>query len=247
MLVLGLFQRCESGSSSMCQQTLEWTDERREDFWNYILHRERHNVRNVISIHDFEYRNMTFCTIDEATQLVLDIFLNEIYFVSDSIQINPQWNGLKIQDWQKTSKIVSVLIYADDVEISRLISQLLNGQDFPVTFMSERSTYSVVRGTNVVTAFDYIRRNTDRLLNRLGYGKRLKTVKFIKNIAIIFIQTDYFNYKEEFEDFFTEYKKLGACFFFYKLNITKGKEVDQLLHTLMQNSIIDFRILFGET
>ena len=217
MIILGVFQSCENNetcSSPRCQQTLEWTNKQREDFWNYILKKGRHNVKNVISIEDFEYRNLTFCTSEQAFNLVLDVLFNEKYFVSNSLQTKPQWNGLKIRKWQKTSKIVSMLIYVEDVEISRLLSQLLNGQDFPVTFMSEGSTYTVVRGNNVVTAYDFIRRNTDRLLNRLGYGKRLKTVKFINNVAIIFIQTDYFNYREEFEDFFTEYKKLGTCFFF---------------------------------
>ena len=145
MLFIGLFQQCSSKnidqhqknitSSNVCQLAIDVANKNKTQFWRHVLDIDRYRINHLLSAHDFQYLHFSFCTFEEAVEIGLKLKLNKMFYVSNETQSRPTWNGKAITNWQRSSRIIHIFVYASS-EISHFYEQFFYDNNFAVSILN---------------------------------------------------------------------------------------------------------------
>ena len=156
MLFVGVYQESLAGSS-YCQSAMRKSDEWKEEFWKSIIGKFQH-VDNLMNFDDFTYTERTFTDVDQLVDTIIDLKLNQSYFVDDKREHDPTWNRINIKSWNTTSRIMIVFLYADE-QGSLVASKLLYGEDYVVFLLNQNNMGSIIGDSNIHSTNDFLKTN----------------------------------------------------------------------------------------
>ena len=267
MLIIGLFQQnCSSTNSSnhtltdstLCQAAIEGANTRKQEFWRFMIRQAEYRINGKMNVDDFEYEAKSFCHQQEAVQFLIDVKLNQSYYINNATQGKPKWNELDIQNWRFTSRVIQIIIYSEDVATSNIFRSVLYGEDFIVTFINHNLA-DHFGGSNIDINANFLDYNAKRLMAQINseFAERFYDRKNderrnndVHYIGIIYIPGSSLIYEKEFEYFYqnyvmTMYQELKLCHFVYNLNISDANDVNNLAKNLINDTDLKFLILYG--
>ena len=145
LLFVGIYQEGLKGSS-YCQSAVRKSDKRKGQFWKFMMEKGNFKIDNLMNFDDLAYIEKAFTGVDQLVNIIMDLKLNQSYFVDNEFEQDPTWNRKKIKSWSTTSRIMIVFLYADEQE-SQIARKLLYGEDYVVpvsyTHLTLPTIYSV--------------------------------------------------------------------------------------------------------
>jgi len=258
MLFYGIFQQCPIDqvvtNSKLCQSAVQHANRDKNKFWKFILEKGKFKINNLMSENDFLYIHETFCSQDEAARIAINLKLNHSYFVKKSTNAEPKWNGKEIRNWNTTSRITYVMLFAS-TQFSTFFSEVFLGEKFIVTFLNEDfQLSSSFEDQNLYTSSKIFAMNTNTLMNNIdsefNKGDKHYRRNQINYFGIIYIPSDSVILNIEFEmlnkKLLEKYKQFQKCFFVYKLNISDATEVNSLVDRIELDKKLKNLIVIGE-
>ena len=205
MLFIGLYQQCSSTTtinqhlknttSNICQSAIDVSNQNKTRFWNHVLKVQPYRISHLLSPQDFEYQYFSFCTFQEAVEIGLKLKLNKIFHVSNETQSRPTWNRKMITNWQRSSRIIHILVYASS-EISHFYEYFFYNSNFAVSFLNTDFKLSAfLSNRNLISHEDSIQTNAQKLFDVLVYRK-------ITKFAVIYVQGSSNIYQLGYKTFF---------------------------------------------
>jgi len=264
MLFIGIFENCPTSKqheqqaltdSMLCERAIYEVDSSKNEFWDFAIERGEYDLENITSSADFEYQTHTFCTHQEATEIAINIKLNESFMVSNATKAQPKWNKKLVDNWSKSSRIVFVIIHSSREEVSDFYREVFLGENFVVFILDNKYTLPLSYvGGNVHAATDSLKHNSEKLLYLIDSAtwtnKENYHAKYPLNyFGVIYIESDYVLYKLEFEYLYENYlmkhyRELQKCFFVYRLDMT-NESIETLIHKLNADNDLHFLVFIG--
>ena len=264
MLIIGIFEHCSPTleqnqtltNSMMCQKVIDEANSNKNEFWKFAVERGKYDMENIFDAHDFVYQKYNFCSLAEAIEIAVNIKLNESFLVTNITQSQPKWNKRIVQNWNRSSRIIFVMIYSSRNEISNFFRDVFLGENFVLFFLDESYVLSsFYLNNNVHTASDFLKTNSERLLYHIDsatwdYKENYHPINPLTYFGLIYIEGDSLLYKLEFEYLYKNYllkfyKDLRKCFFIYKLNMTDEGSLEDLTNKFINGKYVNFIILIG--
>ena len=251
MLFVGVYQEGLSGSS-YCQSAIRKSDERKEEFWKFMMEKGNFKIDNLMTFDDFTYTEKTFTNVDQLINIIIDLKLNQTYFVNNELEQDPTWNKKKIKSWSHTSIIMIMFLYADKQK-SQIVRKLLYGEDYVVLLLNQNNVESIEDG-NIHSTNDFLETNAKKLMSQIALQitqKEARPSYGIKYFIVVDIKGANLIYKMEFEYFYNNYvmkyyKELKRCHILYRLNISDEADISNLVHHLVNDQFLNFVIVFGD-
>ena len=252
MLFFGIYQEGLKGSS-YCQSAISKSDERKEKFWKFMMEKGNFKIDNLMNFYDFKYTEKTFTRVEQLVNIIIDLKLNQGYFVDNEFEQDPTWNKKTIKSWSTTSRIMLVLLYADEQK-SQIARKLLYGEDYVVLLLNENNMDSIEDG-NIHSTNDFLDMNANKLMIQIATHMKEKnhaSVEFgIKYFMIVEIRGNNLIYQMEMEYFYNNYvmkyyKEFKRCHILYRLNISDWSDIDNFLQHLINDKLLKFVIVFGD-
>lgn len=151
---------------------------------------------------DFTYTERTFTDVDQLVDIIIDLKLNQSYFVDDKREHDPTWNRINIKS---NSRIMIVFLYADE-QGSLVASKLLYGEDYVVFLLNQNNMGSIIGDSNIHSTNDFLKTNANILMSYLQKKKGLKATSFgVNYFLVVHIKGDNIIYKMEFDYFYNNY------------------------------------------
>ena len=240
--------------SGLCEASIQYTNKMKSRFWDFALEKGEYEIkRNITSPSDFQYLNLRFCTRQEAIQIVIEMKLNETFFVKGSKQTPPKWNGFPLKS--TASRIMFVMINCPVLYVN-IFKNNLFGQDYIVINLNSEteSGKESFNERNLISSSDILSGNTQNLLYHLDTRfsrNRKQREDQVESFGIIFIVSEEMStYMLEYE-FLKNYilkhsKRLGKCFFIHTINKTDSNSREDLKSRLIKEKSTTMFILIGD-
>jgi len=269
MLFISIFHQCprRSGNisttaSQLCRACVQSANKNKHSYWNFILKNNKLKINQLMNADDFQLIEFTYCSNTEAIQIAINLKLNKTFFVKNdqtSKQKEPKWNRRGIKNWQKTSRVVYVIVYTSESLMSKFFSAIFLGERYIVTFFNKDfkppSSPGLALG-NILISSELFSTNAKQLLNHLDtriydivtYHGRLTHIHYF---GLIYIASDSNIYKIEFETLYNEYlmkeyKEVEKCFFVYKLNVSDEGDLKNLMGRIDRDKELRNLIVIGK-
>ena len=244
MLFVGIFQEGFSGSS-YCQSAIRINNDWKEQLLDSVI-RKLPYFDNLMISDDITYSDKTFTGVDQLANIILDLKLNQSYFVDNELEQHPTWNRLKIKSWRTSSRIMIVFLYADEQE-TQFASQLLYGENYLVIQLNQDNMDKVDNG-NIHSSNDFLDTNAKKLMSYIVTNQSRETDYFI---VVHIINGDKLIYEMEFDYFYNNYvmkyyKEFQICHILYRLNISDGADINNFEQRLENDLHLGLIIVYGD-
>ena len=251
MLFVGVYQEGLT-ASSYCQSAIKKSYERKEKFWKFMMEKGNFKIDDLMNVDDFTYTEKTFSSVDQLVNIIIDLKLNQSYFVDNEFEQDPTWNKKKIKSWRTTSRLMIMFLYADEQK-SQIARKLLYGEDYVVILLNQKNI-EIIEDKNIYSTKGFLDNNAKELMtqivNRIKYSHVPISIG-INYFLVVVIKGNDIIYNIEFEYFYNHYvmkyyKEYKRCHILYRLNISDNADINNFVNHLLNDKFIQVVIVFGD-
>ena len=265
ILLIGIFSNCNVKNNSItqedafqheshvCRSSIDWVIEHK----NFVNNKTQayHKEKNTgyfqywrgepNYLDNIRYIAFEICTQGEAVGLALELVLGRKYHVQDIYQRYPTWRGREIDDWERATRVMAVMLYTTD-SITRSILPVFDQSTFMVYHLNP----------SAVIPWYYFWTYQHRPKNYLKRVLKIKSTKVFDKIDEVLDRTNVFAFTvvlfgpryDLYQDVFKWINKSNTyCYAVERINAQNKHTVNEFLaKILLERDIADFIILFGE-
>ena len=92
----------------------------------------------------FEYKSFKICTENDLLKILMDIHLDQEYFVNNKTQNPPIFNEYNVTDWQQQTKVLFIVSYLP-TSMTKILAEITLASPIPVVLLNETESQSIYR------------------------------------------------------------------------------------------------------